>query len=352
MRLFDDNGYPNFSEEDGILSTDANIIWIWGGRGSGKTYTILQKMIDQQKNYMFLRRTPTQLETITACDDTSPYTPLNIDRGWNFMPFSIPKAAGLYRVGNAIEKTEKGKWIEPDECKGIISSVITLGRTRGFSSPKIDRIIFDEYQKEDIDFYRKGEGTALANLYETINRNRELQGKPPCIMIAMSNAVGMANPYFMQWNIIDIVDEMVRTGRRWRYLPDRQMLLVDLADSPIAAKKRETALYKSLQGTDFYRSALCNEYAGEERSKNASRPLNQYKPLVTVGRLCIYQHKKDPEWYVTTHKSGSPEQYGTGHYDLSRFRARYRPLYLAYMNRKIVFEKYSDEIYFRQLWEA
>ena len=352
MRLFDNDGYPNFSQEDGILSIGANIIWIWGGRGTGKTYTILKTMIEADANYMFLRRTPGQTETITAGSEMWPFTPLNMDLHKNFMPFKIPKANCLYRVGNATEKTDKGSWIEPEKCPGIISSVVTLGRTRGFSSPFIDFIILDEYQKDDLDYYRKGEGMALANLYETVNRNREIQGRPPCILIGMSNAVGMANPYFLQWNIVDTVDEMVGTKRRWRYLLDRGILLVDLSDSPIARKKKDTALYKSLAGTDFYRSSLQNQYAAEERSKTQSRNLSQYKPVVVAGRLCIYRHKNGQEWYVTKHISGSPVRYGTGHYDLARFRSRYRPLYLAYMNRKIVFETYTDEIYFRQLWEA
>ena len=352
MRLFDEQGWPNFSEEDGIFSTGANIIFIWGGRGTGKTYTVLKKMIEQQEHFLFLRRTPGQAETITAGAEMSPFTPLNIDNDWNYMPFKIPKASCLYRVGNATEKTETGAWIEPEDCRGVISSVVTLGRTRGFSSPKINYIILDEYQKDDLDYYRKGEGVALANLYETVNRNREFQGKQPCKLLCMSNAVGMANPYFLQWDIVDIVDEMVGTNRRWRMLPDRGILLVDLADSPIAAMKKDTAIFKSLAGTDFYRSALNNQYAAEERSKTASRKLNLYVPLVAVGRLCIYKAKSGQEYYITQHLSGSPEQYGTGHYDLARFRARYKPLYMAYMARKIVFERYTDEIYFRQLWEA
>ena len=41
IKLYTDEGWPNFSEEDGILSTGAPIIFIWGGRGTGKTYGAL-----------------------------------------------------------------------------------------------------------------------------------------------------------------------------------------------------------------------------------------------------------------------------------------------------------------------
>lgn len=343
MNIFTKDGWPNFSEEDGLLSMHANIIMIWGARGTGKTYTLLDKLCVDKSHYLYLRRTPGQVETIAADADLWPYTPLNRDKCWNYVPRKVKGAKCMWKVCDGPDD---------EQPRGTISSVVTLGRTRGFSSPDTDYIVLDEYQKDDLDFYRKGEGVGLANIYETVNRNRELQGGKPCTLIMMSNAVGMANPYYMQWDVVDIVDKMIGTRRRWMLLPERGILLVDMADSPIAAKKKDTALYKSLAGTDFYRSALENQYAGEERSATGSRRLKEYRPVVTVGRLTIYESKGKREYYISEHRSGTCPQYGTGHYELERFRARYRLLYNAYMSRIIVFEKYSDEIYFRELWTS
>lgn len=341
MNIFDRDGWPNFSEDDGLLSMRANIIVIWGARGAGKTYTILKRMCEEKAHYLYLRRSPAQVETIAADAAMWPFTPINRDMGWNYVPRKVKGARCMWKVCDG----------EDDESpRGTVSSVVSLGRTRGFSSPDTDYIILDEYQKDDLDFYRKGEGAGLANVYETVSRNRELQGNKPCTMILMSNAVGMANPYYMQWDIVDTVDKMIGTRRRWLLLPERGILLVDMADSPVAEKKKNTALYRSLAGTDFYRSALENEYAAEERSETGSRRLEEYRPVVTAGRLTVYESKGRREYYVCEHRSGSCPQYGTGHYDLERFRSRYAPLYRAYMNRIIVFEKYSDEVYFRELW--
>ena len=341
MNIFTKDGWPNFSDEDGLLSMHANIIMIWGARGTGKTYTLLEKFCQENARYLYLRRTPGQVDTIAADADMWPFTPLNRDHGWNYVPRKVKGAKSMWKVCNGPDD---------EEPYGTISSVVTLGRTRGFSSPDTEYIVLDEYQKDDLDFYRKGEGVGLANIYETVNRNRELQGKKPCALILMSNAVGMANPYYMQWDVVDIVDKMIGTRRRWQLLPERGILLVDMADSPIAARKKDTALYKSLAGTDFYRAALENQYSGEERSETGSRKLREYRPVVTVGRLTIYESKGKREYYVCEHRSGTCPQYGTGHYELERFRSRYKLLYNAYMNRIIVFEKYSDEIYFRELW--
>ena len=343
MNIFTKDGWPNFSAENGLLSMHANIIMIWGARGTGKTYTLLEKLCQENLGYLYLRRTPGQVDTIAADADMWPFTPLNRDHGWNYIPRKVKGAKSMWKVCDGQDD---------EQPLGTISSVVTLGRTRGFSSPVTDYIVLDEYQKDDLDFYRKGEGVGLANIYETVNRNRELQGKKPCTLILMSNAVGMANPYYMQWDVVDIVDKMIGTRRRWQLLPERGILLVDMADSPIAARKKDTALYKSLAGTDFYRSALENQYSGEERSETGSRRLREYRPVVSVGRLTIYESKGKREYYVCEHRSGTCPKYGTGHYELERFRSRYGLLYRAYMNRIIVFEKYSDEIYFRELWST
>lgn len=51
IKLFTDEGWPNFSEDDGILSTGAPIIFIWGGRGTGKTYGALNTCTRRKKSF-------------------------------------------------------------------------------------------------------------------------------------------------------------------------------------------------------------------------------------------------------------------------------------------------------------
>lgn len=352
IELFDKDGYPNFSRENGILSTGAPIIFIWGGRGTGKTYTCLKMFHVEHQNFLYLRRTPQQAETICAAPSMWPWSPINHDMGTHYAPFAVPRVAGLYEVGDVQEWTETGKPVKPSELPGTLGSVVSLSRTRGFSSPFTSTIVLDEYQKEESDYYRKGEGVGLANIYETVNRNRELQGRPPCQLIMMSNAVGMANPYYMQWEVTDLVEKMIGARQRVRFLEDRGILLVDLVDSPIAKQKAGTALYKSMEGTDFYRSAIENQYAAEEKSLIVSRPLREYYPLVQIGRCCIYEHKSRPMYYVCRHRSGNMPAYGTGEYERKRFRRAYPYIWVAYLQRQVEFERYSDEIFFREFCSA
>ena len=78
---------------------------------------------------------------------------------------------------------------------------------------------------------------------------------------------------------------------------------------------------------------------------NRSRPIREYRPIVTVGDITIYEHKSRYEYYVTTHRSGDPPRYGTGPMDLERFKIKYKAdLWAAMMKNKVVYERTNDEI--------
>lgn len=91
IKLYTDEGWPNFSEKDGILSTGASIIFIWGGRGTGKTYGALKHVHQTEEEFLYLRRTPQQAELICASPSMWPWSPLNDDLQTHYAPFKIPK---------------------------------------------------------------------------------------------------------------------------------------------------------------------------------------------------------------------------------------------------------------------
>lgn len=135
IKLYTEDGWPNFSEDNGILSTGAPIIFIWGGRGTGKTYGALKHVHQTGEEFLYLRRTPQQAELICASPSMWPWSPLNDDIQTHYAPFKIPKIAGLYEVGNAGAYTDTGSPIKPAQMAGVVGSVVTLARTRGFQAP-------------------------------------------------------------------------------------------------------------------------------------------------------------------------------------------------------------------------
>lgn len=339
MKLYDDNGYVNIKE---ILEHPATFIFIYGGRGTGKTYGTLQEMIDGKHKFIYMRRLAAQVDIVKK-DDMQPFKTLNTDRDWTIMPFPINKYISAFYSSDV---NEDGKIIPVGESKGLLTSLSTFSNLRGVDGSDLDIMILDEFIPELNERPIKGEADALFNAYETINRNRELKGNPPIKLICLANSNRIDNPLFMELNLIRKAEKIRKDGAEFYYDKKRRMLLIDLYKSKISEEKSDTALYQLTRGTEFYNMAIKNAFLNEERGRIEHRPIIEYRPVVSIGEITIYKHKSKKEYYATGFRSGSPKVYGTGEKERSRFRKDYVHLWRAYMKRQIVFEEYVIEVLF------
>lgn len=77
--------------------------------------------------------------------------------------------------------------------------------------------------------------------------------------------------------------------------------------------------------------------------------LSHYNAIVKVGELVIYEDKnKHGRYYVSAHAKGSYDEYNTGESDLMRFRRDYFYLWLAYLNKSIIFETFMMQVLFER----
>ena len=339
MHLYDKNGYVNIPE---ILKHEAVFIFIYGGRGTGKTYGTLKEMIQGSHEFMYLRRLQAQTDIVKK-DDMQPFKTLNTDMGWDIKPFPINKyISAFYET----DYTDDGKPIPKGESLGLLASLSTFSNLRGVDGSNIDVMILDEFIPELSERPIKDEASALFNAYETINRNRELKGDDPIKLICLANSNRIDNPIFMELNLVRKAEKIRKDGADYFYDKKRKMLLIDLYKSKISEDKSHTALYELTKGTEFYNMAIKNAFINEERGRIATKPIKEYKPVVSIGEITVYKHKSKREYYCTGFRSGSPKIYGTGEKDRARFRKDYWYLWQAYMKNIIVFEEYIIEILF------
>lgn len=339
MKIYDDNGYVNIPE---ILKHPATFIWIYGGRGTGKTYGALQNMVDDKKKFIYMRRLAAQADLVKK-EDMQPFKILNTDRHWTIRPFTVNKYVSAFYD---TEFNKDGKAIPSGEAYGLLTSLSTFSNLRGVDGSDIKVMILDEFIPELNERPIKGEADAIFNAYETINRNRELKGEDPIKFLGLANSNRIDNPIFMELKLVRLAEKLRASGEEYYYDKKRGLLLVDLYRSKISEDKSHTALYNLTRGTEFYNMAIKNTFLNEERGRIETRPIKEYRPLVTIGEITIYKHKSKHEYYVTGFKSGSPEEYGTGQRDMERFQKDYLHIWRAYMNRKVVFEEYINEILF------
>lgn len=334
MSLYLENGYANIPY---VLSKGTTFNIMIGGRGTGKTFGALQTVRNTGVKFALMRRTQAQLDTI-ARPETSPFKA--VDRisndGWTCEPVSIGNNIyGFYHT----ETGEDGKPVT-GELMGYGIALSTVANLRSFDMSDVDLIIYDEFIPETHEKKLKNESTAFFNAYETINRNRELQGKRPTQVLLLANANDFACPLLIGMKIVSTVERMIARGKTEYVNTDRSLAVYLLTDSPISTKKNETALYRMTHGTAFSEMAINNAFEGSKDPDVYGVNLREYNPNVIIGECCIYKHKSAQLYYVSSHESGSMGKFSGDGIDMKRFWATHRGLLMAAMTGKVIYESH------------
>ena len=331
-KIYTSSGWVNW---DYILDQEAAFISVVGARGVGKTYGIFRKLVTEGKKFIYLRRLKSQLDQCSKLEG-NPFKRINLDLNLDIIPFT---SGGIV----SFRHTDRTGEIA---AAGVALSVVA--NIRGIDFSDYDYIVFDEFIASVGERPIKDEFQSFLNFYETVNRNRELEGKSPVKCVMLGNANTLLNPYFSAWHFMKTALKMI-SGKQmvWRS-PDKTRMVIMLLQSPISEKKRDTALYQNA-GEDFITMALDNAFRTDETNIR-SEPLTEYYHIVSVGEIGIYRHKSERRYYVSATQSDKPyyDSFGIG---LKMFQQDFYMLRVHYMTRKnIWFESFELEVIFRELF--
>ena len=328
MKLYQKNGYVDIRA---ILKNGLPFNFVVGGRATGKTYTSLKTVVEDGVKFLFMRRTQSQADLINK-PEFSPFKSLNRDLGLDVKSKPITKYnAGFYDGDNS-------------EPIGYTAALSTISNMRGFDASDVELLIYDEFIPEVHERPLKNEGAAFFNAYETVNRNRELSGRKPLQVLCLANANDITNPIFVELGLVSKAETMLRRGQEYSIDKRRGVGVYMLNNSPISKVKRDTALYKLTSGTEFSRMSLDNSFTEIENTQSKSRPIVEYKPLVRIGELTIYQHKSNGRLYVSTHMSGSCTTYTASPNDLDRFNRAFGWVRVEQLENNVDYEESFCEI--------
>ena len=334
MNLYHENGYANIPE---ILKCGVPFNFVIGGRGTGKTYGALKHIVKTETKFCLMRRTQSQLETI-AKPETNPFKSVirDLDLGYSIDPAPAGKSIFAYHR----TYTEDGKTVTDPEVLGYAIALSTVSNLRGFDMTDVELLVYDEFIPERHERAIKGESDAFLNCYETINRNRELQGKPPLKVLCLANSNDFASPIMIGLNLVSTIEKMIAKDKESYVNPQKGVGLFLLNDSPISGKKAMTSLYKLTIGTAFSEMAISNAFDGQNDDDIDSVNLDSYKPLVGVGEVCIYKHKSISSYYISSHFSGSVKVYSGDVIDMKRFIESHRYLMIAVISGDVIYESH------------
>lgn len=330
-----------------IIDSKMPFSFIVGARGTGKTYGALKDvLVDHPRKFIYMRRLQTQIDLIKGNESMNPIGPVSRDCSRNIILHNINKyVVGIY---NGME-TEDGKTVPIGEPLGYMLALSTISNLRGFDMSQVEVLIFDEFIPEKQESKIKMEGQAFLNAIETIARNRELQGRDPLQVLCLANSNDIANPIFIELGLVTYVEKMLAKGIDYIRMDDKATAVWVCSKAPISKLKKETALYKLSKGTQFSEMALENTFTDMDTEMVRPQDLSHYNAIVKVGELVIYEDKnKHGRYYVSAHAKGSYDEYNTGESDLMRFRRDYFYLWLAYLNKSIIFETFMMQVLFER----
>ena len=333
MGLYLENGFCDVRQ---ILNRNIPFNFVVGGRGTGKTFGALMDCLVSKRKFCLMRRTQSQLETIARLE-TNPFKSViaHLGADWDCLP--VPAAKSIW----AYYKTtyEDGKPVY-GELLGYAVALSTIANLRGFDMSDVELLIYDEFIPETHERTIKHESDAFFNAYETINRNRELQGRKPLQVLCLANANDFANPIFIGLGLVSTVERMLKDDKTEYVNPQKGIAIYLLTDSPVSTQKRQTALYRLTEGSAFHDMSVSNAFAGQNDPDVYSVNLQEYSPLVGIGELCVYKHKSTRLYFISSHYSGSIARFSGDGIDMQRFFATHKGLLMAATSGRCIYESH------------
>lgn len=197
-------------------------------------------------------------------------------------------------------------WADPDApvLRGYGADMATFGDMRGVDLSDVNFVLYDEFIEKDTLLFNQYD--AFSNFYETVNRNRELEGEPPLMVHLLSNAQKLDNAILAGYGIIPIIEQLISKGKH-TYTNDK--FLVELVDSEVSEAKKGTFLYKATEGTTYYQEAIGNEFANDSFYGIGKKPLAEYTPICRIDDMYIWQHKSNGTYYVCRSASNKVTEY-------------------------------------------
>lgn len=287
-KYFMPEGWLNMAEP---FECSQPAVWMVSMRGPGKTYGALDYLTEHatpKSKFIHMRITTTELDLM---ESENPYEEINDNTGRNIELKRVKKLTFVYRGDDKI---------------GIHLPLHSLKNVRGFNFMSYDYLFLDEFIPERYNKRNAGDGGILLRAIETINRNRELIGRPPIKIVACSN---LNQPYSKIMQSFGWTDELDKIGEAdpIGVIANEDQKLVMINKSEISEKKKSTWLYRVASEKTFVDMAIDNKF-GYQLMPIKHYGRNAYDYQGTIGGININILKDSGRYYIT--KAKEIKEYG------------------------------------------
>ena len=283
---------------------DAWAYLIWSSRGPGKTYSTLRMVKEDNKQFLFMKRTIEDVKMLCATGgkrgvefDVSPFKPLNRDFGYNVKPRLIVKGiAGFYNCNEDGEPSGP-----PIGYCGALSAAKDI---KGFDMSEVDYQIFDEFIPKRGERISRTEGEQLLDIYMTLKRDRLERGRKDLKLICLANAESVNNPTFQTFDVVDLAVQMDIEKREYTYLEDRGILLHKIP--PIEGLTvKKNGIEAAMAGTPWADMAFGGSFAFDDFTAVKRQRMKNFRPICAYRyrNKYTYVYMNDGTWYLSRSKA-------------------------------------------------
>lgn len=262
-----------------LLSHSNGILFITiGSRGEGKTYDFkkycINKFLNKEEEFVYIRRYKTELETIGKFFDDIieneefPDLELTVKNSKNFSKFMV----------NGIN------------C-GYAIPLSTANVLKSTSFAKVTTIVFDEFIIDDFGIYHylRNEVNQFLETLNTIARLRKFR----CIML--SNAMSISNPYFDYFHINPANLEGIKTYNNGTIVVEKTH------NHEYQEKAMQCALGRLIKGTAYEKYAIQNNWLNDNPEFIQQRPPQSKLMLnLKIDKSVFGVWFDDQSYYIST----------------------------------------------------
>lgn len=344
-KLYQESGFIDFDRCEKLAST-LNIMI--GARNAGKTYGALLHFLGRAP-IVFMRTAKTQIDLVFS-ENLSPFNSINNDTGSCYVAEKT-KGSDIVRI---IDDPPNGN----RKLCGYCLALSQVGATRGFNLDDVEILLYDEFVRHPGESTRFADKqfTMYADIVFTLNRAREIQGRPAIQQWLLGNSDDLTNDILQELGVVNVILSMKERKENYRKLPDREISIFLLDDSPVAARLHsEGILSKIFKGTSYLDMAYANAFIHDDFSDCRPQDLHGYNPVFIWDRIAVYKHKRKDLFYIRevvqgTNFNGIPSYTGDNRGTINA-REDHAWLYFCWLECLITFDSYATKARFMALFD-
>lgn len=300
-----------------------------GARRIGKTFSILDYLVNETDGlFIYMRNKDTQIDS--CCTKFgNPFKKYNQVTGRNIYIKNAKECGYIY---DGTTDDEEARLI------GYATALSTFDNLRGVSLDDVSDVFFDEFiEKRKLLF---DQFAAFMNFYDTVNDNREAEGREALRVFMASNAQKLNSSILAGYNLIAPIEGMLSSGQRNF---SRGKIWVTFPYAAIIEERKKMGLSEEIEGSRYYEETINNKFANDDFTGISKKKIIEYVGIAEVDGIYIYKHKSNGTLYACNIPCDNVNHYNSSVNRLLLMAGLYPAIASAYAENKLFFSDFTTK---------